>query len=113
MATSTWQPNARPGSGMPSATTPLEAAIPAGRSILVDTSVVLTYIGSSEPTSDLARQLFDAFAATGRNPVALSTVTVAELMVRPFRRGPAAVANCGKFVATKRRSEAGRLTERP
>ena len=51
-----------------------------------------------EATSDLARELFDAFAATGRNPIALSTVTVAELLVRPFRRGPAVTATTEGFL---------------
>lgn len=76
----------------------LAAAIPAGRTVLVDTSVVLAYIGAVEPTSDRARQLFDAFTATGRNPTAVSAVTVTELLVRPFRRGPAAVATAEGFL---------------
>ena len=77
---------------------PLEAAIPAGQSLLVDTSVVLAYIGGQEATSDLARQVFDAFTATGRNPTSLSTVTVAELLVRPFRRGAPAVSTAEGFL---------------
>ena len=76
----------------------LELAIPPGHSILVDTSVVLAYVGGAESTSDLARQLFDAFTATGRNPTALSTVTVTELLVRPFRRSLAAVATAEGFL---------------
>ena len=76
----------------------LARAIPTARSVLVDTSVVLAYLGGSEPTSDLARQLFDAFAATGRNPAAISTVTVAEILVRPFRSGAAAVATAEGFL---------------
>jgi uncharacterized protein len=76
----------------------LEAAIEPGRSVLVDTSVVLAYVGGAEVTSDLARQLFDAFAATGRNPTSLSAVTVAELLVRPFRRGPTAVSTVEGFL---------------
>jgi predicted nucleic acid-binding protein len=76
----------------------MERAIPPGRPVLVDTSVVLSYIGGAEPTSDLARQLFDAFAATGRNPTALSAVTVTELLVRPFRRSPEAVTTAEGFL---------------
>ena len=76
----------------------LAKAIPAERSVLVDTSVVLAYLGGSERTSDLARQLFDAFAATGRNLAAISTVTVAEILVRPFRSGAAAVSTAEGFL---------------
>jgi predicted nucleic acid-binding protein len=42
--------------------------------------------------------LFDAFIATGRNPASLSMVTVAEILVRPFRRSPAAVATAEGFL---------------
>ncbi len=83
---------------MPDRDAALEVAIDAGRTVLVDTSVVLAYIGGGEATSDLARQLFDAFAATGRNPIALSAVTAAELLVRPFRRGSSAVATAEGFL---------------
>ena len=82
----------------PDADARLDAAIAPGQPILVDTSVVLAYVGGAEPTSGLARQVFDAFAATGRNPTALSAVTVTELLVRPFRRGAAAVATAEGFL---------------
>ncbi len=59
---------------------------------------MLSYIGGNEATSDLARQLFDGFAATGRNPLAISTVTVAETLIRPFRHSPAAVATADGFL---------------
>ena len=42
----------------------LEAAIEPGASLLVDTSVALAYLAGSEPTSQLAEQLFDAFVST-------------------------------------------------
>jgi predicted nucleic acid-binding protein len=76
----------------------LASAIVPGRSVVVDSSVVLAYLSGAEPVSDGARQLFDAFAATGRNPVAISTVTVGEVLVRPFRRGPSAVATAEGFL---------------
>jgi predicted nucleic acid-binding protein len=76
----------------------LEAAIPAGASLLIDTSVALAYLIGTEPTSQLAIQLFDAFIGTGRNPAALSVVTVEEVLVRPFRRGSAAVATAEGFL---------------
>lgn len=76
----------------------LAQAIPAESSILVDSSVVLAYVVGGERTSELATQLFDTFAATGRNPTALSAVTVAEILVRPFRTGPAAVSTAEGFL---------------
>ena len=76
----------------------LTDAIAPGRSILVDTSVVLAYLAGSEKASDLAVQLFDAFVGTGRNTAALSAITVAEILVRPFRRGSAAVATAEGFL---------------
>jgi predicted nucleic acid-binding protein len=66
--------------------------------MLIDTSVVLAYLGGDEATSELATQLFDAFVATGRNPASLSMVTVGEILVRPFRSGPAAVARAEGFL---------------
>ena len=77
---------------------PLADAIAPGQSILVDTSVVLAYLAGGEKATDLATQLFDAFVATGRNTAALSAITVAEILVRPFRRGPAAVATAEGYL---------------
>ena len=77
---------------------PLANAIAPGRSILVDTSVVLAYLAGGEKATDLGVQLFDAFVANGRNTAALSTITVAEILVRPFRHGPAAVATAEGFL---------------
>jgi predicted nucleic acid-binding protein len=76
----------------------LERRVPPGASLLADTSVVIAYIGGSEPTSSLARLIFDGFAATGRNPVALSAVTVTELLVRPFQRGAGALVVAEGFL---------------
>ena len=76
----------------------LASAIPPGASLVVDTSVALAYLTGTEPTSALATELFDAFVATGRNPAALSVVTVQEILVRPFRGGPAAVATAEGFL---------------
>ncbi len=76
----------------------LEEAIPPGSTLLVDTSVVLAYLVGTEPTSERARQLFDAFVATGRNPASLSMVTVGEILVRPFRSGAPAVARAEGFL---------------
>ncbi|MGZ8514251.1 MAG: type II toxin-antitoxin system VapC family toxin [Candidatus Limnocylindrales bacterium] len=69
-----------------------------GTSLLIDTSVVLAYLAGNEPTSGLAEQLFDAFIATGRNRASLSTITVQEILVRPFRAGASAVAIAEGFL---------------
>lgn len=76
----------------------LGSAIPPGASLLVDTSVALAYLTGTEPTSSLAAELFDSFVATGRNVAALSVVTVQEILVRPFRSGPPAVATAEGFL---------------
>ncbi len=76
----------------------LDDALSAGHTVLADTSVVLAYLSGEEAISRLATQLFDAFSATGRNPTSLSVVTAAELLVRPFRRGSAAVTTVEGFL---------------
>jgi predicted nucleic acid-binding protein len=76
----------------------LADAIVPGASLLVDSSVVLAYLAGGEAASSRATELFDAFIATGRNPASLSTVTVAEILVRPFRRGAGAVATAEGFL---------------
>lgn len=77
----------------------IQHAVPAGASVLIDTSVVLAYLTGTEAISPLATDLFDGCLATGRNPGALSTVTVMELLVRPFRAGPSAVGVVQGFLA--------------
>jgi predicted nucleic acid-binding protein len=77
----------------------IDDAIPAGASVLIDTSVALAYLTGTEEISPLATDLFDGCLATGRNPGALSTVTAMELLVRPFRAGPSAVGVVQGFLA--------------
>lgn len=72
--------------------------MPAGASVLIDTSVALAYLTGTEAISALAIELFDRCLATGRNVGALSMMTVTELLVRPYRSGPAAVAIIEGFV---------------
>jgi len=76
----------------------LETVIPAGASLLLDSSAVLAYLVGLERTSPLAVQVLDDFVATGRNPAGISAVTVGEVLVRPFRTGPAAVAIAEGFL---------------
>lgn len=76
----------------------LADAVTPGASLLIDSSVVLAYLAGAEAGSARAEELFDAFVATGRNPASLSMVTVGEILVRPFRRGPTAVATAEAFL---------------
>lgn len=66
--------------------------------MLIDTSVVLAYLAGGEPASKEAEELFDGLVATGRNRASLSAVTVAEILVRPFRTGEAVVAIAEGFL---------------
>jgi predicted nucleic acid-binding protein len=76
----------------------LADAIAPGASLLIDSSVVLAYLAGREATSARAEELFDAFVATGRNPASISMITVAEILVRPFRSGTRAVATAEAFL---------------
>jgi predicted nucleic acid-binding protein len=70
----------------------LESAIEPGQKVLIDTSVALAYLSGTESTSPTATRLFDDFLASGRDAGAMSMITVGEILVRPFRVGPSAVA---------------------
>lgn len=67
----------------------LEAAIPAGASILLDTSTILAYLSGAEAVSPAASIVLDAFVASGRNRAVVSAITVTEALVRPLRAGSA------------------------
>jgi predicted nucleic acid-binding protein len=70
----------------------LESAIPAGETVLLDTSAVLAYLTGSEAASAAATTVIDGFLASGRNPGVVSAITVTEALVRPLRAGsPTAV----------------------
>jgi predicted nucleic acid-binding protein len=76
----------------------LEAAIPPGRLLVLDTSVVLAYLAGSERASRAASWVVDDCIGRERNPGALSMITVTETLVRPFQRGPAALATAETFL---------------
>jgi len=63
----------------------LRAAIPAGATVLLDTSAVLAYLSGAEPRSAAATSIIDGFIASGRNQAILSVITVTESLVRPMR----------------------------
>jgi predicted nucleic acid-binding protein len=76
----------------------LDRAIPPGSSIVIDSSVALAYLAGGEPGTPAATRVFDEFVSSGRNAAALSMVTVAEILVRPFRSSQAAVATAEGFL---------------
>jgi predicted nucleic acid-binding protein len=76
----------------------LERAIAPSALIALDASATLAYLVGSEAVSPAATWIFDACLSTGRNPGLLSTLTAAELLVRPFRGGDAAVATIEGFL---------------
>lgn len=77
----------------------LEAAIPVGETILLDTSAILAYLSGSEPVSAIAAVLIDELVGTGRNPAVVSAISVCEILVRPNRAGsPNAVRLIDDFV---------------
>jgi predicted nucleic acid-binding protein len=70
----------------------VEAAIPAGAAIVLDTSTILAYLSGAEAGSEAAASILDGCVATGRNEAIASTVTVTEALVRPMRaESPTAV----------------------
>jgi predicted nucleic acid-binding protein len=76
----------------------LAEAITPGATLLIDTSVAIAYLTGTESVSPAATQIFDDFVATGRDPGALSMVTVGEILVRPFKTGPSATAIAEGFL---------------
>jgi predicted nucleic acid-binding protein len=76
----------------------LEAAVPAGARLLLDTSTVLAYLHGAEHASPAATTIIDTFIRERRNPASLSTMTVAETLTRPFARNVEAVAMVEAFL---------------
>ncbi|MGH2441735.1 MAG: type II toxin-antitoxin system VapC family toxin [Chloroflexota bacterium] len=63
----------------------LEAAIPPGELLLLDTTVIVSYFTGTEAVSPVAAHLVDQLVAGGRNPAVVSAVTTMELLVQPLR----------------------------
>jgi predicted nucleic acid-binding protein len=76
----------------------LERAVPPAALIALDASVTLAYLVGTEAASPAATWIFDGCLSTGRNPGVLSTLTAAELLVRPFRAGDASVGAVEGFL---------------
>ena len=76
----------------------LDRAIPPGSLIALDASTTLAYLTGTEAASPVATWIFDACLSTGRNAAVLSTLTAAELLVRPFRAGESAIGAIEGFL---------------
>ena len=59
--------------------------IPAGDFLVLDTSTIIAYLNAREDVSPAARLVIEQLVASGRNPAVISSVTVAEILVRPLR----------------------------
>jgi predicted nucleic acid-binding protein len=57
--------------------------------LLLDTTVLLAWIGGSEPESPVATTILDKLVRNERNAGVISTVTVGEMLVRPHCVGVA------------------------
>jgi predicted nucleic acid-binding protein len=70
----------------------IEQSIEPGATLLIDSSAILAYLDGTEGVSGVAADVFDRLIASGRNPAVVSTVSVTEALVRPFRAGSASAA---------------------
>jgi predicted nucleic acid-binding protein len=78
----------------------LEAAIPPGEAVLLDTSAILAYLSGSERASAIAAVLIDDLVRSGRNPAVVSAITVCEVLVRLHRAdSPSAIRPVEDFLA--------------
>jgi uncharacterized protein len=66
----------------------IERAIPAGTRLLLDSTSLVAYLNRAERVSNVSASIVDDFVASARNPAIISTVSVAEVLVRPLRAEP-------------------------
>lgn len=77
----------------------VDAAIDPGAELLIDTSAILAYLDGSGRVSNVAADVLDRLVAGGRNPAAVSVISVTEALVRPMRAGsPGAIAIVETFL---------------
>ncbi len=78
----------------------LDREVRAGERLLLDTSVLVAYLAGDEPTSGAASAILDDLVRPGRNAAVVSTVTAAELLVRPIQAGTASARKVATFLQT-------------
>jgi predicted nucleic acid-binding protein len=76
----------------------LLAALGSGGRLVVDTSVVLSYLNGSDVCSSAAAVVLDDLVGPGSHWATVSAITVTETLVHPFRNGPAAVRIAETFL---------------
>ena len=77
----------------------IEEAIPSGALIILDSSAILAYLVGRVAVSPAATYIIDELVRPGRNPAAISTVTVTETLTRPFMVSGVAVDTAVAFLA--------------
>lgn len=77
----------------------LLAAVGTSGPMVLDTSVVLSYLNGTDIFSAAATVLFDELVVTGSHPSTISAITVTETLVRPYRSSPAAALIAETFLA--------------
>jgi len=76
----------------------LRGAIPTGSLLVLDSSVVLSYLNGTDAVAPAATIVMDDLVAPGLNHAAISTITVMEALVRPIQSGSSLVAMVETFL---------------
>ncbi len=74
--------------------------IPPDAHLVLDTSVLISFLSGAEPTSDAAKYILERLVATERNPAVISAVTVTEIMVGAIKAGPTTESTARSFLLT-------------
>jgi predicted nucleic acid-binding protein len=62
--------------------------IPPGDRLLLDTTVLISYLSGGDRWADVARVVIEGLIRSGRNPAVVSTLTIMESLIGPMRRVP-------------------------
>lgn len=84
--------------GLTEAGSRVRTALVGAGPVVLDTSVLISYLDGGDAFSGAATVLIDELVAMGTNPAVISAVSVTECLVRPFNAGPAAVAAVSTFL---------------
>jgi predicted nucleic acid-binding protein len=76
----------------------LSEIVPRAATLVLDTSVLIAYLGGREAISPLATTVLDEWVRHGRNWAVVSAISAAELMVWSERRGREATAEMTSFL---------------
>lgn len=63
----------------------LEAELPAGDRLLLDSATLIAYLDGRDAVSSLATHVIDTLVQSGRNSALIAMVSVMEVLVRPLR----------------------------